>query len=161
MSTSKPYSIARAELIADQIGRLATQHLHQLAGHHANLAFWLSEAAAAVRTIEDYPHRFKQLRDSQLSWMSEHKTKIVPRCPICRGVCEFGPQTPDRPHRVPAEDLHAARDAVRRSVRQFLVRLYQAGHLTEVEVRNAADMVGASIETEDLRLDQDEIQLSR
>ena len=36
MPPSKPYSIARAELVADQIGRFATQHPHQLAGHKAN-----------------------------------------------------------------------------------------------------------------------------
>lgn len=153
MSPSKPYSIARAELVADQVGRFATQHLHQLAGHHANLAFWLSEAAAAVRSIDEYQQRFRQLRDAQLSWVREHNSKITRYCPICRGACEFGPQTPDRPHRVPAEDLNAARDAVRRSVRQFLVRLYQAGFVSEAEVRQAADSVGASIETEDLEVD--------
>jgi hypothetical protein len=82
--------IARAELIADQIGRFATQHLHQLAGHHANLAFWLAEAAAAARTIDEYQHR------------------------------------------------------------QFVVRLFHAGFVSEAEVRQAADLVGVSIEPEDL-----------
>jgi len=52
-------------------------------------------------------------------------------CPICRGACEFGPQTPDRPHRVPSEELKAARDAVRRAVRLFLVRLFKAGFLSD------------------------------
>ena len=75
MASDKPYSIARAELIADQIGRFATQHLHQLAGHHANLPFWLAEASAAVRTLDEYQLRFRQLRDAQLSWVHEHKTK--------------------------------------------------------------------------------------
>lgn len=112
MPTEKPCSIARAELIADQIGRFATQHLHQLAGHHANLAFWLQEAEAAVRTIDEYQLRFRLLRDAQLSWVREHKTKITHFCPICRGRCEFDPQTPDRPHRTPSEDLDAARTAV-------------------------------------------------
>ncbi len=153
MPSSKPYSIARAELIAEQIGRFATQHLHQLAGHHANLDFWLSEAAAAVRSIDEYQHRFRRLRDARLSWVREHDTRITRYCPICRGACEFGPQTPDRPHRVPAEDLDSAREAVRRSVRQFLVRLYQGGFVSEAEVRQAADFVGASIETEDLDVD--------
>jgi hypothetical protein len=137
-------------LIADQIGRFATQHLHQLAGHHANLAFWLSEAAAAVRTLDDYQHRFRQLRDAQLSWVREHDTKISRFCPVCRGPCEFGPQAPDRPHRVPSEDLEAARNAVRVAVRQFVVRLFHAGFLSETEVRQATALVGASIEQEDL-----------
>jgi hypothetical protein len=150
MPSEKPYSIARAELIAGQIGRFATQHLHQLAGHHANLAFWLSEAATAVRTIDEYQHRFRQLRDAQISWVRDHDTKLTRYCPICRGGCEFGPQTPDRPHRIPSEDLEAARNAVRVAVRQFVVRLHHAGFLSETEVRLAADLVGASIEQEDL-----------
>ena len=50
MPPSKPYSIARAELIAEQISRLASQHLHQLAGHNANLEFWVAEGAGAVST---------------------------------------------------------------------------------------------------------------
>ena len=150
MPTGKPYSIARAELIADQISRFATQHLHQLAGHHANLAFWLSEATAAVGTIDDYQHRFRELRDAQLSWVREHGTKITRFCPVCRGHCEFGPQTPDRPHRIPSEDLEAARNAVRVAVRQFIVRLFHAGFLSETEVRQSADLVGVSIEQEDL-----------
>ena len=150
MPSGKPYSIARAELIADQIGRFATQHLHQLAGHHANLAFWLSEAAAAVRTIDEYQLRFRQLRDAQLSWVREHKTKITHFCPICRGRCEFDPQPPDLPYRIPSEDLDAARKAVRVAVRQFVVRLHHAGFISETEVRQAADLVGVSIEQEDL-----------
>lgn len=145
-----PYSIARAELIASQIGRFATQHLHQLAGHHANLAFWLSEAASALRTIDGYQARFNQLRDAQLSWVREHDTTISQFCPVCRGACEFGPQTPERPNRLPSEELDLARNAVRVAVRQFVVRLYHAGFLTEAEVRQAADLVGTSIEQEDL-----------
>ncbi|WP_437973493.1 hypothetical protein WMF11_32155 [Sorangium sp. So ce295] len=150
MPPLKPYSIARAELIAEQIGRFATQHVHQLAGHHANLAFWIAEATAAVRAIDEYQHRFRQLQDAQLSWVRQHDTKITRYCPICRGACEFGPQTPDRPRRVPSEDLAAAREAVRGAVRQFLVRLYHAGFVSEAEVRRSADLVGASIEQEDL-----------
>lgn len=146
-----PYSIARAELIAGQIGRFASQHLHQLAGHHANLAFWLSEAASAVRTIDEYPLRFRQLHDAQLSWVRGHDTKIL-FCPICQGACELGPNTPSRPQRVSSGDLDAARKAVRDAVRQFVVRLYHAGFLTESEVHQAVDLVGASIEKNDLEL---------
>ena len=150
MSPSKPYSIARAELIADQIGRFATQHLHQLAGHHANLVFWMSEAESAVRSINEYQQRFKRLQGAQLTWVEELGTKVSPYCPMCGGGCEFGPQKPERPHLVPSEDLSASRDALRRAVRQFLVRLYHAGFISEVEVRQHAETVGVSIEPEDL-----------
>lgn len=98
MPSTKPYSVTRAELIAQQIGRFATQHLHQLAGHHANLAFWISEASSAVSAIDEYNARFQRLRDAQLSWVQSHDTKVSRYCPTCRGGCEFGPQTPERPH---------------------------------------------------------------
>lgn len=145
-----PYSIARAELVANQIGRFATQHLHQLAGHHANLAFWLSEAVAALSAIDGYQPRFKLLRDAQLSWVREHKTTVPQYCPICQGSCEFGPQSPAQPNRVPSEDLDAARIAVRVAVRQFVLRLHGAGFLSEEQAREAANLVGAAIEQEDL-----------
>src|SRR5687767_3541418 len=105
MPLTKPYSISRAELLADQIGRFATQHVHQLAGHHANLEFWMAEAVAAIRTIDEYQARFRRLRDAQLSWVQSHNTKVSRYCPFCDGECEFGPQTPMRPHRIPSEDL--------------------------------------------------------
>jgi hypothetical protein len=89
-------------------------------------------------------------RDAQISWVREHDTKITSFCPICRGRCEFDPQTPERPHRVPSEDLDAARKAVRVAVRQFVLRLFHAGFLSETEVRQSADVVGVSIESEDL-----------
>jgi hypothetical protein len=144
------YSIKRAELLADQLERLATQHTHQLAGQHANLQFWLSEAVAAIRTLDEYPTRYRQLRDTQLAWVREHATKITRYCPICCGPCEFGPQTPARPYRIPSEELSAARDAVRRAARRLLLRLYHAEFVTEAELREAADLVGAAVEREDL-----------
>jgi hypothetical protein len=150
---STPYSIARAELIADQIGRFASQHVHQLAGHHANLEFWLAEAASAVRALDEYQQRFKRLQEAQLAWVREHDTKLPRYCAVCRGACELGPETPDRPHRVPSEERDAARDAVRRAVRQFLLRLFKAGFVSVEEVRRGADTVGASIEQEDLEGD--------
>ncbi len=154
MASSNPYSIARAELVAEQIGRFATQHVHQLAGHHANLEFWISEAASAVRAIDDYQARFHRLRDAQLAWVQAHDTKIIRYCPICSGSCEFGPQSPERPHRVPSEHLSAARTAVRIAVRKFLVRLLHAGFISESDVRRDADRVGAPVEPEDLELDR-------
>src|SRR5688572_18623062 len=124
MPGKKAYSIARAELVAGQIGRFSTLHVHQLAGHRANLEFWLSEATAAICAIDEYQPRFLRLRDAQVAWVKEHGTKITPFCPICGGRCEFGPQTPAQPHRVPSEQLSAARSAVRIAVRDFLLRLY-------------------------------------
>lgn len=70
------YSIKQAEIIADQLERLATQNTYQLAGQVANIDFWIAEAVHAVRTIDDYPARFQRLRDAQVGWVEEHGTKV-------------------------------------------------------------------------------------
>ena len=51
-----------------------------------------------------------------------------------------------------SEDLDSARDAVRKSGRAFLVRLYHARLIVEGELRQHADTVGVPIEPEDLEL---------
>ena len=143
------YSITRAALIADQIGRLANQHPHQLAVQIANLGFWISEAVAAIATIDDYPARFKRLRDAQVAWVRAHGTKVSVYCDHCGGACEFGPQAPLPLRRVPVEDLAAAREAVRRAARLYLLRLYRMRLLEEDGVRRASDELGFAVERED------------
>jgi len=147
------YSIKRANLIADQLERLATQNPHQLAGQVANLAFWMSEALLATSTIDDYPVRFRQLRDAQAGWVKAHGTKISGYCHHCGGVCEFGPQAPEPPQRIPDEELTEARDNVRRAARRYLLRLYRANFLDEEAVRRFCGEIGVGIEVEDFERD--------
>lgn len=147
------YSIKRATQIADQLERLATQNAHQLAGQVANLNFWISEAVLAISTIDDYPVRFRRLRDAQIGWVKAHGTKVSDYCLHCGGACEFGPQTPEPPQRIPTKDLAAARDLVRRAARRYLLRLYRAHFLDEDRVRGACAEVGVGVETEDFDRD--------
>ena|SRR5690349_11261304 len=147
------YSIERANLIADQLERLATQNLHQLAGQVANLAFWVSEAVGAVSTIDDYPARFRRLREAQVGWVKAHGTRVSGYCRICGGACELGPTTPEPPRRIHAEDLEAARQGVRQAARRYLLRLYRAHLLDEDAVRRACREIGAAVETEDFERD--------
>lgn len=153
LETFKPYSIARAELIAHQLSRFATQHVHQLAGHHANLPFWLEEAAGAIRLLDQYPARFRALRDAQMRWVRTHGTTLVVYCPICRGGCELGPRPPPRPWRIRSEDLEAARRSVRDAVERLLARLYRARFVSEEEARRHAEDLGVPMESEDFRGD--------
>jgi hypothetical protein len=144
------YSTKRAALIADQLERLATQNAHQLAGQVANLDFWISEAADALRVIDEYPARFRRLRDAQVAWVKAHGTKVFGYCPICGGACEFGPETPAPPVRIAAEDFAKARDALRRAAHRYLIRLYRARLLDAAAVRQACDVLGVGLEAEDL-----------
>ena len=143
------YSIDRANLIADQLERLASQNLHQLAGQFANLDFWMAEAASALSALDGYSARYRALRDAQVGWVKAHGTKVYGPCPVCGGVCEFDPRTPDPPRRIRSEDLDAARTRVRHAARRYLLRLYHARFLTEDAVRRSCDQLGANVETED------------
>ena len=143
------YSIKQAAIIADQLERLATQNTHQLAGQVANLDFWISEAIHAVRTIDDYPARFRRLRDAQVGWVKAHGTKVSGYCPACGGACEFGPQTPDAPNWIPTQDLAEAREAIRQAGRRFLLRLYRAHFVDEDRVREECNLIGIGVESED------------
>jgi hypothetical protein len=115
------YSIERAALIADQLERLATQNLYQLAGQFVNLDFWIAEAAHAIQVLDDYPARFERLRETQREWVRAHGTKVSDYCPICRGAC-----------------------------RRYLLRLYRARLLDEDGLRRAAAQLGIDLEDEEL-----------
>jgi hypothetical protein len=143
------YSKKRAALIAEQIERLATQNMHQLAGQFANLDFWISEAVEAIRILDGYPGRFRRLRDAQVGWVTTHGTKVSGYCAICGGACEFGPETPEAPRRTPSDELTEAREAVRLAGRRYFLRLYRAHLLDEDAVRRACDDIGVGVETED------------
>ncbi len=146
------YSIARADLIAEQIRQFASRHPHQLAGHHANVEFWLSEAREALQSLDGYSARFRRLRDSQVEWVLARHVRMHFHCRICGGLCEFGPQAPSPPTRLPHQEIEAAREAIRSAVVRLLVQFYHLGLMTESEIRKEAVLVGAPFETEDLEL---------
>ena len=145
------YSIKRATLIADQLERLATQNAHQLAGQRSNLDFWIAEATDAIRVVDEYPRRFRLLRDAQVAWVKAHGTKVSGYCPICGGACEFDPRTPEPPHRISAEEISAARAAVRTAGRRYALRLYRAHLLDEDAVRRVCHQLDIEVEQEDLQ----------
>ena len=144
------YSTEKAALIADQLRRLSTQHPHQVAGQLSNLEFWMGEAAAAIAVIRDYPVRFRRLRDAQVEWVRSRDVKVSFYCPICKGECEFSPQTPHAPHRISSEEMNAALDDVRRAATQLLLRLYRSSLLASSELQRYASALELPIEPEDL-----------
>ena len=143
------YSIKRATLIAEHLERLATQNAHQLAGQFANLDFWIAEAADAIRVMEQYPVRFRRLRDAQVAWVRAHDTKVSGYCLICGGVCEFDPRTPDPPLRIRSEELADARTVLQRAGRAYLLRLYRAHLLEKDAVQRVCDQLDIGVEEDD------------
>jgi hypothetical protein len=147
------YSIDRAALLTKQFERFAHSNVHQLAGQVANLEFWIDEAIYALRTIDEYPGRFRRLRDAQVAWVRAHGTKVSGYCEICGGACEFGPQSPMPPQRIPSDQMEEARARLRRAAYAFLLRCYRSGLLLETGVRAAGDRIGIVVESEDLKRD--------
>jgi len=144
------YSIDRAVLLAEQIERLRHLNAYQLAGQLANLDFWLDEAASALRTIDEYPARFRRLGGAQTAWVKAHGIKVSGYCGICQGGCELGPQTPGPPVRISSGRMAEARARVCRAVYQWLLRCHRCGLLDEPSLHRACDRVGVLVEHEDL-----------
>ncbi|RYG47861.1 hypothetical protein EON79_06195 [bacterium] len=54
------------------LGHTAGLPIHQLAGHAANLEFWVGEVAHAFEVIDGYPQRFRKMQQSQRRYSEEN-----------------------------------------------------------------------------------------
>ena len=145
------YSLDRALLLAEQLRQLATRQAFALAGHHANLAFWLAETEQAIATVDGYQERWRRQRDAQAEWVRLHGTRFDGPCDCCGGRCELGKRAPAAPLRTAGEDLDEARSQVRAAFLAFLLRLHRFRLLEGEEVRALALRVKAPFDSEDLR----------
>ena len=107
----------------------------------------MAEAAAALAVIDDYPARFRKLHDAQVAFVRERSVKVPFYCHVCEGTCEFSPGTPNAPHRTTSEQLTTARNGVKHSAAQLLLRLYGSAFITEQELRQYADPLANPIHT--------------
>ena len=53
------YSTEISKTLTETLGRFATLNPHQLAGHVANLDFWLGETKHCINVLEGYRKRFE------------------------------------------------------------------------------------------------------
>jgi hypothetical protein len=102
--------------------------VHQLAGHAANVDFWVSETKHCLAVIDGYQNRFERLRAGQAEY--EKKQNVLGKTPpIQRGA------------------KHNVRQDCRRSVceaiEKFLTRCHREGLLSEKDLKNALDSLGA------------------
>jgi hypothetical protein len=145
------YSIDQATLVASQLERFATSSTHHLVGQFANLDFWLDETVRALHVLDDYPTRFGRMRDAQVSWAQAHGTVVSDFCPLCGGACEFGPETPLPPRRLPSQETEAARRRLKDAAYRLLLRCHRGGLLDEAALRVGCDRVGTSVDLADLK----------
>lgn len=146
------YSTDIAKTLTETLARFATLNPHQLAGHVANLEFWLSEARHCIGVIDGYGKRFDAMTAGQKNYVAENHTLEYRN--ICGdfdcSICAEG-RTPTLPHRVPHGALKNSLQALRDAAYHFLVRCYEAGFIDETSLREAADSIGTGIDLSDLK----------
>lgn len=152
------YTVERAELLTAQLTRFHHGRAHHLAGHFANLDFWMSEVESALATLDGHTHRFERLRDAQALWVEAHKTQVPVHgfCGICGGMCEFDDgktQTPRPPKRLATTEKTDARRSLVDATYHLLTRFFRMGLLDDAALRAHCDRIGTSVDPADLRRD--------
>ena len=139
------FSEHMAKIVAEQLERFVTLNRHQLAGHVANLDFWVAQAHHALAVIDGYQERFHKLKAGQAEYVAAHGTVVS--SPFDSDIT--GP--PDLPRRVPDGSLRDARRAVADSTYRFLVRCCNDGLIAESRLRAICRNLDIGVETTDLR----------
>lgn len=109
------FSTDMAKLVTGQVSRFVTLNRHQLAGHVANLDFWLTEVRHCLQVIDGYGKRFRLLKTAQEKHVAEHHTIEFDLDDPC---CTRGKAAP--PQRVPDSELKDARRALTEATRRSL-----------------------------------------
>jgi hypothetical protein len=140
------YSSEIAGILEQQLAKWVTLNRHQLAGHVANLDFWLDEVHHALGVIDGYGPRFERLKAAELKYASEHTTtEFLLRDP------RHTERSPAPPRRVPHSELSEARRSLCDAAYHFLVRCFNEELIAESKLREACDRLGISIEARDLK----------
>jgi hypothetical protein len=136
-----------AELITDQVSRFVTLNRHQLAGHVANLAFWMAEVRHCLQVLDGYGKRFRLMKAAQEKHVAEHHTIEFDLDDPCCTQGKAGP-----PRKVPGSELKEARVALSEATRRFLVRCLRERLIDEPALRKACDESGIGFDPADLAL---------
>ncbi len=144
------YTIEKVNLIAEQLRRFTTGYAFHVTGHFANIDFWLNEVQAALGAIEGHKIRLNNLRDAFTEWEEKHGEVLSEYCSICGGRCELGAVKVSPPKRKWAAELNGARKELVDSTYYFLARCYRMGLLNDNTLKQKCDLIGTSIDPNDL-----------
>ena len=139
------FSTEMAKLVGDQLARFVTLNRHQLAGHVANLDFWLGQARNALEVLDGYSKRFQRLKAAQTRHVSEHHTtEFALDDPCCTQ------RVPAPPRKVPQDELREARRALCNAARRFLVRCCNERLIEESVLRQACADLAIEVDSAEL-----------
>ena len=140
------YSSDITRTLTTQITKFVTLNRHQLAGHVANLDFWLDEVRHCLDVIDGYNRRFEQMKTAQTKHITE------------RGTVEFLLDDPCRtqqgatpPRRVPSAELAEPRRHLCDATYRFLVRCFNEGLINKNELEHTCRSLDIGVEAGDLR----------
>jgi hypothetical protein len=140
------YTIDIVKPLFDQLAKFVTLNRHQLAGHIANLDFWLGEVRHGLAVIDGYSERFERLRAAQQRHVSEHGTAVFSLHDPRHTESSAPP-----PRRVPDGPMREVRRSLCDAVYRFLVRCHREGFITESSVRKECQDLDIGVEAADLR----------
>ncbi len=138
------YALEVSKILADTLRKLATLNPHQLAGHVANLDFWLGEVKHGTQLLDDYHKRFETMKSAQTKAAKERRTIEFT---LDDDRFTSGPVVP---RSVPHAQLKSARFELMEAAYGFLVRCYKSGLLDQDSLERAAQSIGTSIDSDDL-----------
>lgn len=146
------FSEEMARVVADQLARFVTLNTHQLAGHVANLDFWVSEARHVLEVIDGYEPRFRRMKAGQEQHVVKHGTftHLLGDIDPWFGEPEIR-SVPDPPRRVGHATLRQARRSVTEATYRFLVRCCNEGLIPESKMRAICEELDIGVEAADLR----------
>ncbi len=139
------FSEKLARVVADQLERFVTLNTHQLAGHVANLDFWIAQARHVVEGIDGYEPRFRRLKAGQDQYVVEHQTETYL---LDDAYIRW---KADSPQRVAHSSLRDARRAVTDATYRFLVRCCNEQLIPEEQLRDICKSLDISVESTDIR----------
>jgi hypothetical protein len=113
--------------LVETLKHLAALPVNQLAGHAANLDFWIREANHCLSVIDGYQDRFDRLRKAQAEYEKQHRV-VSTSVPLRRGAQHHNRQE--------------LRQAVCVVVERFLVRCHRENLLSEKELPSALRTLG-------------------
>ena len=140
------YSSDITKTLTVQITKFVTLNRHQLAGHVANLDFWMAEVRHCLDVIDGYGRRFEEMKAAQAKYISGHGTvEFSLDDPCCTQ------RTASPPKRVSGAELEEARRNLCDATYRFLVRCFNEGLIEEALLRRTCGSLDLGVEAGDLR----------
>jgi hypothetical protein len=151
------YSLEIADAVSRSVGKFVTLSNYQLAGHLANLDFWMRQIINALDAIDGYSTRQTTLELAQKKYISAHDTwrfsteqttlhHEFPEEP----ACEPGTVRPDR-WRIDSETLKRKRREIVDSFYRFMLRCHKERLISGDRAKEALSECGIGVEPGDFR----------